>query len=330
MDLSLNPSELCNTVDSPNVQAALPSVINDAATFDAFYDQFITNVQNLIQNACKFQVTMALEQKNINPCPLFSATHEGCNENGMDYTAGGAKYNISTICLCGIATLIDSLYAIKTLVFDRREISLSDFSEILLSNWENQEALRHRCMSLPKYGHGIKDVDLLAHRFLGDVNHFVTQIPNERGGKNILSMFSYYLYRTFAPYVRATADGRKDGDYFSQGISPSHLQKSNSSTEIFETIKNVDYSRISGISVLDTLFAPCLDKYRLAAFIKSAGESKCANLQPNLLSPEELMDAKVHPENHKDLIVRVAGLSVYFVNLEEAIQDEIINRNFCM
>ncbi len=323
LDMSLNTSKISESIKN----TALPDIITDASSFDEFYSKFLSNAKRLIQKASETQVIMGLEQKNINPCPLFSSTHEGCIENGKDYTAGGAKYNFSTICLCGIATLIDSLYAIKTIVYDRHELTLKQFSDILLNNWENAEELHQKCIQLPKYGHGNKNVDMLANQFIGDLNSCITEIPNERGGKNIMSMFTYYLYKTFAGYVRATADGRKDGEYLSQGIAESRLQKSNNLTEIFETLKNVDYTRISGISVLDIILSPGIDEKKLASFIKAAGLSGCPNLQLNHLSVEELKAARKNPEEYKHLIVRVSGLSVYFVNLDESIQDEIISRN---
>ena len=329
MDMSLNSSELSRSVKSENVRATLPTVITDAPDFESFYSAFLDNTKRVIRNACENQVVIGKERKNINPCPLFSSTHKGCVESGRDYTEGGARYNFSTLCLCGIATLTDSLYAIKRMVYDSKRLSLGEFSEILLNNWQGAEDLRRECIKLPKYGHGIEEVDTIANRFIGDLNEFVQTIENERGGKNILSMFTYYLYKTFARYIRATPDGRCDGDYLSQGVSASRIQKSEGVAEIFETVKRVDYARMSGIHVLDLMFAPNIDEERLASIIKLGSEYGCANLQINCLSREQLIEAKRDPEKHRNLIVRVAGLSVYFVNLEESIQEEIISRTFC-
>ena len=327
LDMSLNTSEISRSVESENVRSSLPDIIRHAPDFESFYAAFFSNVERLLIKTSENQVIMGAEQKNINPCPLFSSMHEGCVENGKDYTEGGAKYNFSTLCFCGLATLIDSLYAIKTMVYDRGRLSLEQFSGILLNNWEGNEKLRRECVRLPKYGHGIHDVDQLANRFVGDLNRVVCGIKNERGGTNIMSMFTYYLYKTFAKYVRATADGRYDGDYLSQGISASRLQENRSITEVFETVRNVKYGRLSGISVLDVILTPDVGEENLVAFIKAAGAYECANLQLNCLSREQLIEAKANPEKHKNLIVRVAGLSVYFVNLEESIQDEMISRN---
>lgn len=326
LDMSLNTSDAAESLGE-ETQTGLPDRITDAPDFEEFYSAFLANVKKVIQKASERQIIMGTEQKNINPCPLFSATHAGCIENGKDYTAGGAKYNLSTICMCGIATLTDAMFAIKTMVYDRRVLTLGQMAEVLLKNWENEEELRRTCLKLPKYGCGNMDVDAIAKRLVRDMNVFITEIPNERGGKNIMSMFTYYLFKTFAPYIRATADGRFDGEYLSQGIAAGRAQRDTNVVTLLNTVKNVEYTTISGISVLDVVLAPGIDEQRLSALMRASGECGCPNLQINFLSPEELRDARAHPEAHQNLIVRVAGLSVYFVNLEESIQDEIIGRS---
>ncbi len=112
----------------------------------------------------------------------------------------------------------------------------------------------------------------------------------------------------------------------SQGIAASRIHKNSNISGIFDTVKNVEYTAISGISVLDIMLTPGIDEHRLSAIIKTSGEYGCANLQPNVLSADELKAAQQHPENYKNLIIRVAGLSVRFVNFEKGIQDEIIGR----
>ncbi|MBR3966546.1 MAG: hypothetical protein IKJ91_05680 [Clostridia bacterium] len=327
LDMSLNPSEVSVNIESENMRGALPDIICDAPDFESFYSMFLSNLKKLLEKAAENQVIIGKEQKNLNPCPLFSSMHEGCIKNGKDYTEGGAKYNFSTICFCGLGTLIDSLYSIKAMVFDRKNLSLKSFADILRNNWEGSEELRLECIKLPKYGHGINEVDMIAERLVEDIDSFVLKIRNERGGTNITSMFSYYLYKLFAKYVRATADGRKDGDLISQGISPGRLVESRSITEVLETVKNVKFNRLSGISVLDLVLTPNIGEDNLVALIKTASECECPNLQLNCLSRKQLTEAKEHPEKHKDLIVRLAGLSVYFVNLEASMQDEVIGRS---
>ena len=327
LDMSLNPSPISETL-SEGARDGIPDVISNAASFEEFYQAVMQNIKKVIGKANEEQIRMGREQKRLNPCPLFSSTHEGCIEAGRDYTDGGAKYNISTICMCGIATLTDSLYAIRELVFEKGLLSLARLSEILNRNWEGEQELRHISLKLPKYGEDNEKVDALAKRLVSDIQSFVTSLPNERGGKTILSMFSYYLFRTFAPYVGASADGRLEGEFLSQGISAARSGKRTTIPSLLSTIKTVAYSELSGISVLDVLLPPDTDAERLCAIIRSAADYGCPNLQLNCLSKQALLDAQREPQLHRNVIVRVSGLSVYFVNLKREIQDEIIQRTF--
>ena len=255
--------------------------------------------------------------------------HEGCIESGRDYSEGGAKYNLSTICLCGIGTLTDSIYAIKKLVYEDKVISLSELRRALLNNWEGAEDLRMQCIHLSKYGHGNEEVDEVAKAVIADLNAFVTSLDNERGGKNILSTFAYYFHKNVAQCVRATADGRAAGDIFSLGISASIIAKTRSATEVLDTIKTVGYNLLSGISVADLMLNEGIGRENVSAIIRAYGASGCPNLQLNVLSREKLIEAQKSPSEYAQVIVRVSGLSVYFVNLEKSKQDEIIGRSYC-
>ena len=256
-------------------------------------------------------------------------TQSGCIESGADYTAGGAKYNFTTVNACGLATVSDSLYVIRELVYERGELTLNELADILASDWEGNELLRQRCINMPKFGHGKAVADALCKRYLHDLNGIVVSIPNERGGNYILSHFVYYLYRTFAECVRATPDGRKNREYMSQGIAAGRLQRASSAVEMVASVRAADFISQGGNAVLD-LQMPItngLTTELLHAFILGAGKSGCPTMQINVISPDDLLDAQVHPDKHRDLIVRICGLSAYFVELEPAIQAEIISRN---
>ena len=329
LDLSLNECEVAAVLQDAAAMRRMPIVIEEAESFEIFYEKLLSNLKKIIGNAVGDEVVMGKRQKEINPCPLFSSLHEGCIESGKDYTEGGAKYNFSTICLCGIATLADSVYAIKRLVYEDKVITLSELRRALLNNWEGAEDLRMQCLRLPKYGHGNEEADAVAKRVIADLNAFVTSLENERGGKNILSTFAYYFHKNVAQCVRATADGRAAGDFLSQGISASILAKTRSATEILETIGTVGYHELSGISVADLMLNEGVSRENMSAIIRAFGASGCPNLQLNVMSKEKLIEAQKSPAEYAQLIVRVSGVSVYFVNLEKSRQDEIIGRSYC-
>jgi len=329
LDLSLRPHHIPADHYSERVQSATPKVIRDVESFEEFYQKLLENIQNTLTKTQSWRVQLGSHQPDLHPCPLYSLTQKGCIESGKDYTAGGAKYNIATFCAYGLGTLTDSLYAIKTLVFDEQVLTLEEFNHILETDWENNELLRRRCINLPKYGHGNAEVDNIANRLIHDLNQIATAIPNERGGMDILSFFVYYHYKTSQKIVRATPDGRKNGDLLSQGISPSQLQSEKSISETAKSIQTADFSCVSGNAVLDIRLplSAGITEDVLADAILSLGKLGCPTVQPNVLSVQDLIDAKKHPEAHKDLIVRISGLSAFFVSLAEDIQDEIIARN---
>ena len=329
LDLSLNECEVEAVLQDAAAMRRMPEIIEEAESFEIFYEKLLANLKKIVGNAVSDEVIIGKRQKEINPCPLFSSLHEGCIESGKDYTEGGAKYNFSTICLCGIATLADSVYVIKRLVYEDKVITLSELRRALLNNWEGSEDLRMQCIRLPKYGHGNEEADLVAKRLIADLNTFVTSLENERGGKNILSTFAYYFHKNVAQCVRATADGRAAGDFLSQGISASILAKTRSATEILETIATVGYNELSGISVADLMLNEGIGRENMSAIIRAYGASGCPNLQLNVMSREKLIEAQKSPAEYAQLIVRVSGVSVYFVNLEKSRQDEIIGRSYC-
>jgi formate C-acetyltransferase len=312
----------------PDTLAALPKVIEKAGTFEAFYRRFMDELKKLLTLHLGWRRELGRNWRNIHPCPLLSATLEGCIPSGRDYTAGGAKYNESTICACGMGTLIDSLVALKKAVYEEGWISLEGLRALLAGNWENAEAQRRRFIAYPKFGHDQAEADALAARFVEELNGFVHSIENERGGRFRLSMFVYSAYSYFAPFVRATPDGRKDGDLLSQGVAPGRLRGTAAVTDSIRSLNRIDFKAVAGNSVLDTqLPLGKVQPRHLAALFRAFGELGGPTIQPNCVSVDDLLEAQRHPEQYGDLTVRLYGLSAYFVQLSPQVQNEIITRN---
>ena len=308
---------------------ALPTVIESAKSFDDFYDQFMTQLKKMIAANAEWRRKLGTRWRNIHPCPMFSATIDGCIEKGLDYTAGGAKYNDGTICACGFSTVVDSLSAVKQAVFEENRMTLDKLKNILAADWEGYEPIRRQFINYPKFGRGESDADTLAARFAKDLSDFSETISNERGGNFRISFFVYGAYSYFAPFVHATPDGRKKGDLLSQGIAPSRVRPATGITDTIRSLGHIDFAKIGGISVLDAQMpiGAGLDQPRMTALLKAFALTNGPVIQPNFVSVEDLLDAKAHPEKHRDLMVRLYGLSVFFVTLTPEIQDEIISRN---
>ncbi len=304
--------------------------MTDYASFDAFYTDFMDALKGFFYKMIDWRNTRQQYYKQLTVAPFFSATQTGCIESGTDYSHGGAKYNFSTISLIGLGTLTDSLFAIKELVFEQKKVSLDELGTILKNNWEGNEFLRRLAVSLPKYGHNNKDADAMAAKFLSDFTDLLRVKTNERGGTYIPSLFVYYHFETFARCLRATPDGRNAFELISAGAAPGNLKPIKDVTTPVKSMQNVDFTLCGGGSaVLDVKLplSKSMNAELFTAFIRACGNYHCPTIQPNVVSQEELLDAKLHPEKHKNLIVRICGLSAYFVALTNEVQNEIIARN---
>ena len=283
LDLCLQPAPPL-PADAPREELAahVPQVIAGVQNFQQFYDRFRRTLIDAIAAGAAWRVQLAEGWSQRHPCPLFSATLHGCIENGMDYAAGGAKYTPSGVALVGLATVVDSLCAIRRAVFAGDGLTLDELREALAANWVGYEPLRARLIGLPKYGHDESEPDALAADLARSVGVAVREMPNERGERFQASMFVYYAFTSMGQICRATPDGRVPA-----GAMPPEA---------------------------------------LVAAMRTFARLGGPTLQFNCVSVEDLKDAQLHPDNHRDLMVRISGLSAIFVALGKGIQDEIISR----
>ncbi len=330
--LYVSVPRLLNLFLNPNARAPVTALQMDADSFEAFYVQFMAALKKFFSLITEQRNARQFFEKEWEQCPLFSATQKDCIENGLDYACGGSRYNFSTIALVGLATTVDSLYAIQELVYRRKAVTLQQLTEILAADWDGQEPLRRTAAALPKYGHGLAEPDALADRFLQELTGHIAGLENERGGSYIPSLFVYYHFSNFSGAVTATPDGRKAGSLMSPGCGPSQLQKNDDLTAILRSMHAMDFTACRGGSAVLDVKLPASGAFttdHFIAFARTCFQLKCPTLQPNVVSPQDLLDAKEYPERHKDLIVRISGLSAYFVALEDHVQDEIIARDCC-
>ena len=313
-----------------NAMEYIPDKIEKPESFEEIYNIFLNNVKKAIKGSVELRVKYGKKWRDAHPCPLFSSTLEGCIENGMDYSAGGAKYNSSTFCMAGLGTVADSLYAIKKAVFEDKFVSYSELIKSLENDWNTTPELRAKMINLPKYGHNEIEVDSIAARFVKDINTYVKSLDNERGDKFILSTFVYGYYKSAGEYVGATPDGRKAKSCYSQGVTASRLRTPDSILSTVNSTYNVNFREMGGVSVLDINlpFNKKMNADIVSAIITTFLSGNCHSLQLNYISRDELIRAQKNPEKYKNLIVRMFGFSVYFVNLGKEFQDEFIARNF--
>lgn len=299
--------------------------------FESFYQAVIHNVkitcESMAQNYNHFQDAWT----NYSPLPLYSATITGCIESGKDLTEGGAKYNFNSLSPTGIGTMIDSLYAIKKAVFEDNYVSLAELNLALTNDFKGMEELRLYLQNrIPKFGNDTEDLNRFAGRVMKDVARVSSGMPNNRGGIYEASLFSNMGYLEMRN-TDATADGRRKGNTLSRGMGPSDQGGSGVVSKVIHSLEHLPLNQYpaSAVLYLDMPYSPeqadsNIFKAVVKYFISQGGNV----MDLNIVDVNTLIDAKIHPENHQNLVVRVWGFSAYFVTLDSELQDEIIARQY--
>lgn len=264
------------------------------------------------------------------PLPLYSSSLTGPLETGKDATEGGAKYSTTALSLVGAATLIDSLYSVKHLVYDQKKMTIARLVQILDNNYEGEEALqRYIVRKIPKHGTNSDILNAFSRRVLEDLSSIAGQ-TNARGGKYLPAFYPHDVYIHFGSITGATPDGRMAATPFSRGVSPSEFVESDSPLDIIHSLQHIDFTQYAD-SFIAEITLPQLeqtDKNRmiLTAIILAFLDAGGSSIQFNLIDRNLLLDAQAHPELHSNLLVRVCGYSAAFIHLSEAVQREIISR----
>ena len=265
------------------------------------------------------------------PAIFLSVLIDDCIKKGIDYNAGGARYNTSYIQCVGIGTITDSLSALKTHVFDGKELSLSALLEALNTNFDGQEALRLKLWNkTPRYGNDNDEADDIMRRVFDSLLGAIDGRPNLRGGEYHVDMLPTTCHIYFGAVLGATPDGRKAKQPVSEGISPVQGADRQGPTAVIASAAKMDQLRTGG-TLLNMKFLPGtlrgqegIDK--LSQLVRSYFRMDGHHIQFNVVDADTLREAQKHPEQHRDLIVRVAGYSDYFCDLSKELQEEIIAR----
>ena len=308
---------------------------------EVHYDSFEELLRAFLGNLKHF-VTKTMELTNVceqnyplyHSSPLFSATMESCVEKGGDaYADFAAAYNNSSINVIGLATAVDSLFAIKKLVYDDKRMTLQDLISILDNNWEGQEILRNVIRNkFPKYGIGDQQVDTLAVRITDFLSDNINNVPNAKGGVYRMGVFSIDWRVSFGAHTAASADGRLSGETLSQNASATFGMDREGPTGHILSVSSLNGTNAVNGSILD------LDMHSSAVRGENGTKVMMATLDTfmekggqtihyNVLDTETLYDAQKHPEKYPNLQVRLCGWNVLFTHMSKASQDEFIRRS---
>ena len=322
MDMSVVKD--CKTEEETGIVC---SGIKDAGSFEEVYRIVLDNIIRALRQMGNSIGHCGKVWNQVNPSPLFSACLAGCLEQRRDYTAGSGRYNPHGMPLTNFAVLADSLLAIKNICFDRKTHSLKEIIKAVQTNWQGYETLRAEVLTAPHFGDDSPESNDIVKRIADDIFQATRDLKNERGGPFQLGFYSYRDVIDWAKVTRATPDGRRLGDYLSQGLTPSRYRHSDI-TSLINNAASIDLTKYPANSVV-TISLPLgkIDQASLAGLERSFAASGIGMLQLNCVNQSDLLDAQIHPERHRDLIVRLYGYSARFINLNQEMQDEFICRS---
>lgn len=265
------------------------------------------------------------------PSPFLSIIISDCISKGMDYNAGGARYNTSYIQGVGTGSITDSLSAIKYHVFDRKTLGMEQLLNALNSNFKGCEDVRKLLLNrTPKYGNDDSYADEIMKEVFDAYYHEVNGRKNMKGGLYRVDMLPTTCHVYFGSVTGAMPDGRLNGTPLSEGISPVQGADHDGPTAVLKSASKMDHLRTGG-TLLNMKFTPQLLQDEdgltgLMSLVRTYFKLDGHHIQFNVVDRETLLDARENPDKHRNLIVRVAGYSDYFCNLNRALQNEIIER----
>ncbi|QXM05298.1 trans-4-hydroxy-L-proline dehydratase [Crassaminicella indica] len=300
-------------------------------TYEEFFEAFKKQLNHFVDIKIRGNHMIEKIYATNMPVPFLSVITSDCIDKGMDYNAGGARYNTNYIQGVGIGTVADCLASIKYNVFDKKRFTMDELLKALDDNFEGHEMIHHIVRNkTPKYGNDDSYADELMLDAFNAFYDIVNGRKNMKGGVYRIDMLPTTCHVYFGSVMMASANGRLYGKPVSEGISPAKGADTNGPTAVIKSAAKMDHLRTGG-TLLNQKFTPSVlageeGLENLASLIRAYFNMDGHHIQFNVIDRKTLIDAQNNPEEYKDLIVRVAGYSDHFNNLSKALQDEIIER----
>ncbi len=369
-----------NGVDKGKQISIQTGPVEQMATFEEFFDAYKKQMKYMIRLLVNADNAIDVAHAERCPLPYLSSMVEDCIGRGKSVQEGGAIYNFTGPQGFGIANMTDALYAIKTLVYEKRAVTISEFKDALLHNYghglspeaaqkataevaanlvgmgkpvsEKQisdifkmflqgtatleekaryERLLEQINEIPKYGNDVDEVDAFAREVAYVYTQELEKYKNPRGGMFQAGLYPVSANVPLGQQTGATPDGRLAGTPIADGVGPASGRDTQGPTAAANSVARLDHAIASNGTLYNQKFHPSalsgrdgLQKF--ASYIRAFFDQKGMHMQFNVVSRETLLDAQKHPENYKNLVVRVAGYSALFTTLSRSLQDDIINR----
>lgn len=303
----------------------------DFKTFDELWAAFKKQLKHFVDIKIRGNNVIERLYAEEMPAPCLSVVTNDCISNAKDYNAGGARYNTNYIQGVGIGTVTDCVASVKYNVFDEKNFTMEELIDAMEHDFEGYDyiySLVHD--KTPKYGNDDDYADDLMRDIFDLYHDTIVGRPNMKGGKYGIDMLPTTCHVYFGDVILATPNGRKAHKPVSEGISPEKSADTNGPTAVIKSCAKMDHLATAG-TLLNQKFTPNVvageaGLNNMASLVRSYFAMDGHHIQFNVVDRQTLIEAQKHPEDHKDLIVRVAGYSDFFRNLDKPLQDEIIER----
>ncbi len=300
-------------------------------TYQELYDAFLKQLNFVVDQ--KIRVSNYIDRMfaKYAPAPFLSVVIDDCISKGRDYYNGGPRYNTNYIQCTGLATVTDSLSTLKKHVFEDGSMSMDRILTAISNNFEGDEIMRQTIVNrTPFFGNDDDYADSIALQVYDDLLEAIDGKPNTKGESFHLNMLSTTCHIYFGKVMGATPNGRLAQKSISDGTSPSHGCDVNGPSAVIRSLTKLDHTR-SGGTLLNQRFLPSLlkrdeDVEKLGKLIRSYFTMGGHHIQFNIVDTATLKAAQKNPEDYKDLLVRMAGYSDYFNDMNEDLQQEVIDR----
>ncbi len=328
LEITLNNGLDPRTGKKIGILSGEPAELDD---FDKFYNAFENQLKHFIDIKIKGNCIIERLWADILPAPFMSILIDDCIKNGKDYNNGGARYNTSYVQGVGIGSITDCLTAIRYHIYDKKDVTFDELKEALETNFKSRETLRETFLEkTPKYGNDDDYADDTLKRIFESYFQSIDGRPNTKGGFFRINLLPTTSHVYFGSVVGAMPDGRLAGEPLSEGISPVQGADHKGPTSVLKSAAKIDHLRTGG-TLLNQKFTPQIladddGITKVAHLIRSYFKMDGHHIQFNVVTADLLRKAQRTPEKYRDLIVRVAGYSDYFVDLGIDLQNEIIKR----
>lgn len=328
LEITLN-----NGID-PQTNKLLGIKTGDPAKFESYdevFQAYKKQLEYFIDIKIKGNNTISRIFEKYMQVPFLSIIVDDCIKKGLDYNAGGARYNTSYIQGVGIGNITDALTSIKYNVFDNKNFKMEELIEAMNNNYDGYKEIYHLVTErTPKYGNDNEYSDKILLEVFNLYHDTVINRPAGRGGVHRINMLPTTCHVYFGSVMNASPEGRLKGLPLADGISPVKGADRNGPTGVIKSASKMEHIKTGG-TLLNQKFTPSVVEGEkgldsMAAVVRSYFKLGGHHIQFNVVSRETLRDAQKNPDEYKNLIVRVAGYSDYFNNLDKVLQDEIIAR----